>query len=98
MCLCELPEGVSWTVDYFLERTQYLCVEASKQLRVKSQLVETAVYELIDMLCGDYRNKLDQLLRNQSRAASSREMKRPDPESSKSPDQRPSEFTKQSID
>ncbi|CAL8073408.1 unnamed protein product [Calicophoron daubneyi] len=57
--LCELPESESWDVDYFVERTEKLCADSAGQLQLKSQLIQDAVYELIDMLCADYRLRLN---------------------------------------
>ncbi|CAH1269411.1 DNAH5 [Branchiostoma lanceolatum] len=51
--LCELPEEEAWTIEHFLERTQELCSKGASTLQSKSQLVEEAANELIDMLLGD---------------------------------------------
>ncbi|KAF6771882.1 hypothetical protein AHF37_09159 [Paragonimus kellicotti] len=61
VCLCELPESGSWNVDYFIERTRGLCMEAGQLLELKSQLIQGSVYELIDMLCGEYRQMMHNL-------------------------------------
>ncbi|KAF5400946.1 hypothetical protein PHET_05833, partial [Paragonimus heterotremus] len=61
VCLCELPESGSWSVDYFIERTRGLCMEVGQLLELKSQLIQGSVYELIDMLCGEYRQMMHNL-------------------------------------
>ncbi|XP_025115342.1 dynein heavy chain 5, axonemal-like isoform X3 [Pomacea canaliculata] len=50
--LCELPEDEPWTVDQFLENTQMLCAKGAHILQTKSQTVEEAANELINMLCA----------------------------------------------
>ncbi|GAA55986.1 dynein heavy chain 5 axonemal [Clonorchis sinensis] len=59
--LCELPKVDYWSIDQFAERTKSLCAKAGKTLQLKSQLIQTAVYELIDMLSGDYQQRLTQM-------------------------------------
>ncbi|XP_076449856.1 dynein axonemal heavy chain 5-like isoform X2 [Babylonia areolata] len=49
--LCELPEDEPWSVDRFLENTQMLCSKGAYMLQTKSQTVEDAANELINMLC-----------------------------------------------
>ncbi|ESO89757.1 hypothetical protein LOTGIDRAFT_192667 [Lottia gigantea] len=48
--LCELPEDEPWTVEKFLENTQMLCAKGAQILQTKSQTVEEAANELINML------------------------------------------------
>ncbi|VDO55384.1 unnamed protein product [Schistosoma margrebowiei] len=58
--LCELSDSEPWTIDYFLEHTNYLCSKAGDILQIKSQVIQDSVHELIDMLCGAYRLQLMQ--------------------------------------
>ncbi|XP_052229952.1 dynein axonemal heavy chain 5-like isoform X5 [Dreissena polymorpha] len=48
--LCQLPQEEPWTVDDFLENTQTLCNKGASILQTKSQVVEEAATELIEML------------------------------------------------
>ncbi|XP_048253391.1 dynein axonemal heavy chain 5-like isoform X2 [Haliotis rufescens] len=50
--LCQLPDDEPWTVDHFLENTQILCAKGAHILQTKSQTVEEAANELINMLCN----------------------------------------------
>ncbi|OON20369.1 dynein heavy chain, region 2, partial [Opisthorchis viverrini] len=59
--LCELPKVDYWSIDQFAERTKSLCAEAGRTLQLKSQIIQAAVYELIDMLSGDYQQRLTQM-------------------------------------
>ncbi|CAH8867793.1 unnamed protein product [Trichobilharzia szidati] len=58
--LCELSDTEPWSIDYFLEHTKQLCSQAGQLLQIKSQAIQDAVHELIDMLCGEYRLQLIQ--------------------------------------
>ncbi|CAH8622829.1 unnamed protein product [Heterobilharzia americana] len=58
--LCELSDSEPWSIDYFLEHTKYLCSQAGQILQIKSQIIQDAVHELIDILCGEYRLQLIQ--------------------------------------
>lgn len=58
--MCELSDSEPWTIDYFLEHTNYLCSKAGDILQIKSQVIQDSVHELIDMLCGAYRLQLMQ--------------------------------------
>ncbi|XP_012940947.1 dynein heavy chain 5, axonemal [Aplysia californica] len=49
--LCQLPEDEPWTVQDFLDNTQKLCGKGAQILQTKSQTVEEAANELINMLC-----------------------------------------------
>ncbi|GFO43348.1 dynein heavy chain 5, axonemal [Plakobranchus ocellatus] len=51
--LCQLPEDEPWTVQDFLDNTNKLCVRGSQILQTKSQTVEEAANELINMLCDE---------------------------------------------
>ncbi|CAF0837526.1 unnamed protein product [Adineta steineri] len=53
MSLCDLPEDEAITPENFLQQTQNLCSQASKQIQMKSHNVEDAVLEVIDLLCGN---------------------------------------------
>ncbi|KAK7114139.1 dynein axonemal heavy chain 5-like isoform X2 [Littorina saxatilis] len=48
--LCELPEDEPWTVDKFIGNTQMLSAKGAHTLQTKSQTVEEAANELINML------------------------------------------------
>nr|XP_021143896.1 dynein heavy chain 5, axonemal [Columba livia] len=48
--LCKLPEDEPLSCEDFLQKTQELCIKASRTLRLKSSLVEDAANELINML------------------------------------------------
>ncbi|KAJ8315371.1 LOW QUALITY PROTEIN: hypothetical protein KUTeg_007521 [Tegillarca granosa] len=48
--LCDLPEDDAVTMEKFLELTTDVVENASKQLATQSQLVEKAVYEIVDIL------------------------------------------------
>ncbi|XP_059149715.1 dynein axonemal heavy chain 5-like isoform X1 [Physella acuta] len=50
--LCQLPEDEPWTVQDFLDNTQKLCAKGAVILQTKSQTVEEAANELINMLCN----------------------------------------------
>uniref|UniRef100_A0A2C9JCN9 AAA+ ATPase domain-containing protein n=1 Tax=Biomphalaria glabrata TaxID=6526 RepID=A0A2C9JCN9_BIOGL len=49
--LCQLPEDEPWTVPDFIENTKKLCAKGAHILQTKSQTVEEAANELINMLC-----------------------------------------------
>ncbi|XP_034335195.2 dynein axonemal heavy chain 5 isoform X1 [Magallana gigas] len=55
--LCDLPEDEPVTMDKFLELTASAVDSASKQLANQSQLVEKAVYELVDTMKGNLNAK-----------------------------------------
>jgi dynein heavy chain, axonemal len=48
--LCELPGPEGWSVPQFLEETDRVCTERSRDLERKSALIERAVRELVDLL------------------------------------------------
>ncbi|XP_060585698.1 dynein axonemal heavy chain 5-like, partial [Ruditapes philippinarum] len=48
--LCKLPQDEPWPVEDFLENTQELCAKGATILQTKSQVVQDAATELIDML------------------------------------------------
>lgn len=48
--LCKLPQDEPWPVEEFLENTQELCAKGATILQTKSQVVQDAATELIDML------------------------------------------------
>ncbi|XP_010139316.1 PREDICTED: dynein heavy chain 5, axonemal-like, partial [Buceros rhinoceros silvestris] len=48
--LCKLPEDEPLSCEEFLQKTKELCIKGSRNLHLKSSLVEDAVNELINML------------------------------------------------
>lgn len=50
--LCELPEADTTTIEEFTSNTSALCAKASKLIDMKSQIVEMAVQELLQLLLG----------------------------------------------
>ncbi|CAF3729197.1 unnamed protein product [Adineta steineri] len=51
--LCDVPEDEPIAPEEFLKHTQELCNHASREIQIKSLNIEDAVYEVIDLLCGD---------------------------------------------
>jgi dynein heavy chain len=51
MCLCEVPpENEQWTIEELLERTEKKCLYNSDLINRKSELIEIATKDLIDIL------------------------------------------------
>lgn len=50
--LCELPDSETVTIDEFVATTSTMCAKAYKAIETRSQVVERAVNELIDLLVG----------------------------------------------
>ncbi|UJR23298.1 hypothetical protein I4U23_026313 [Adineta vaga] len=51
--LCNIPDEEPITPEKFLKDTQKLCDLAAKEIQIKSHNIEDAVFEVIDLLCGD---------------------------------------------
>eukprot|EP00112_Aurelia_sp_Birch-Aquarium-sp1_P005844 Seg1660.5 transcript_id=Seg1660.5/GoldUCD/mRNA.D3Y31 product="Dynein heavy chain 8 axonemal" protein_id=Seg1660.5/GoldUCD/D3Y31 len=54
MLLCELPEDEGWTIERFAARTKEICDKSSVKIQQVSTRVETAVYDLLDILSKRY--------------------------------------------
>ena len=60
--LCELSDQEPISIEGFVQKTEELCEIGANLLQIKSQNIEEATEELIELLYPEYKSKLEQIL------------------------------------